>query len=70
MIGETVWTVIKWYGHVSDGEGTCLKVFSTYEKARAFCEGYTNWYPDYCDPGNDSWGDEYFTIEIEERTVE
>lgn len=70
MIGETVWTVIQWFGHVSDGEGSCLKVFSTYGKAREFCENYQPWYSDFCDPDNDSWGDEYFIIEIQEHEVE
>ena len=40
MIGETIWTVHKWFGDYNEGQATVLKVFSTYEKARRFCERY------------------------------
>lgn len=71
MIGETVWTVIKWFGDYSEGEASCLKVFSTYEKAREFCEGYYNWDPEFnSEPDSDTWSTEYFMLDIEEQTVE
>jgi len=45
-------------------------VFSTYEKARKFCERYEKWDPEFCDPHDDSWGTEQFMVDIEEHTVE
>jgi hypothetical protein len=66
----TVFTVIQWFGHVSDGEGACLGVFNTHAKAKAFCESYDTWDPDFCDPETNAWSTEYFTIQIEQHEIE
>lgn len=66
----TVFVVLKSFGHSSDGDASCLKVCNTYQKAREFVEGYNAWFEDYCDPDNDFWGTEYYSVTIEKHEIE
>ena len=66
----TVYVIVKWFGHVSDGEATCLGVFRSYDDAREKVESMEDWCEEFCDPEDDSWSTEYFTVQIEEHEVE
>jgi hypothetical protein len=66
----TVYVIVEWFGHVSDGEGSCLGVFRSYDDALDFVKSMQDWHDDFCDPGNDVWGDEYRNVQIEEHEVE
>lgn len=66
----TVFVVLKSFGHSSDGDASCLKVCNTYQTAREFVEGYNAWFEDYCDPDNDFWGTEYYSVTIEKHEIE